>query len=660
MAGISQADTDITNKYGTSGVFSALGHEMRQAKGLEKIAVFGIGVIAAMSAICTAALANPHRALDSFETVVSWRYGDSVQKAKQIASPFFGGKAKPKYEVVKSDEAPESDNVGERSNFIPTEVDPNNKNFKKVQFFGGKVEVIGNKNGADKEARPDILKSDAEVVVSPGNTHLRTSGNKGLHGLFIQLGGDVFKQALTNLKNQLNGNFQSGDAALLPAGQISEKNESIKQIIVVAPPNMRGRSDSTPTDADKKQLFACYYNALALANSRGMKKIAFGSLGTGINNFDPQIGAKIALETMEQFYKDNENCEMEIEIYALNENEFNGYRYPNGKILPFKPAASERKNRESIIRSAPPMAAEALRTLVAEVPVDLVAVNKLEEYKEKAENKQHLTGDVFSKKHNTVFKLMNNSQLGHDDIGQFAAALRAKYPHRPFNYHPMFGYDPHVIEDALPDWVDETSEKLMPEQGADAVGIQQGDKPLPLSIFPIGVDGRFRNHWLLAVVDPNTGMIWVYDSKGLTIEDRSSTRLHAYPKYTLKSLVNKIALHYTSKYPEKNWKVKENVERDQVDAHNCGVFIAHAMEELIAGKSKISRLTSDEASTEKRGSMCTDILNTCQVHYDELDKLDDPLALAEHTNELARREADKENVNESNKDDVDLRSWDAI
>lgn len=535
------------------GAFETLGLEMRTAEGLNKIKVFGVAFFSALAALFSAPAALC--GVNIFKHLVISAYPSNNER----------------YTARKATESP--------YNGHPIEV-PNIENKDKsltLAFDGHDVQVC----------RSDILASGASIIVNPANIHLYTSGNGGLNAAIINAGGDGYKASHDKLRKQQDGHFEPGDAAILPSGNLNEKG--IKNVIVVAPPNRRGKTDPV-TDEEKRQLFACYYNALLLAHEAKHESIAIPSLGTGINKFPPDIGAQICKDAIHAFYTNYGESELKITIYARAEDEFNTYRM--GRLLPTIPPSSVRTIRDTLI-GLPQKALQAAQSLFAEVNVDESKFSRLRETLPKAQGEAYIS---LLEKIDAIRHLRQNSQLGFNTVNQFADSLSK--PENPFNYHPEFTFDPAGSPE-LPNFEDAHIGEL--------------------SIFPIGLDESFRKHWVIVVIDPKNHTIELYDPKGISIEDHASTRLHSYPNHTLKTLMNKIALHYTGQYPADDWRVGENTNRHQTDAYNCGVYICNYMRRRVAGESaqgiQENGLTFREASGAERSLMANSILDSCEKIY---------------------------------------------
>lgn len=63
-------------------------------------------------------------------------------------------------------------------------------------------------------------------------------------------------------------------------------------------------------------LASCYTESLKLAEQNGVKTIAFPNISTGVYRFPKQQAAQIAVNTVKDFVKQNENHEFEDIIFV--------------------------------------------------------------------------------------------------------------------------------------------------------------------------------------------------------------------------------------------------------------------------------------------------------------------------------------------------------
>ena len=72
---------------------------------------------------------------------------------------------------------------------------------------------------------------------------------------------------------------------------------------------------SKPSEMDYKSLENCYKSCLELADSNGLKSMAFCSISTGVFNFPKEKACKIAIKTVRDYLKSHENTNIEKVIF---------------------------------------------------------------------------------------------------------------------------------------------------------------------------------------------------------------------------------------------------------------------------------------------------------------------------------------------------------
>jgi len=114
----------------------------------------------------------------------------------------------------------------------------------------------------------DIYDSEADVVVCQVHHSLQEEENRSIIDLF----GDCFKDTLTSLRDKYQGYYSPGHAAMVRGGALEEKQ--IDHLILVTEPQ------SEVASIANNELYSCYFNSLTLAESKGLKSIAFPPINT--------------------------------------------------------------------------------------------------------------------------------------------------------------------------------------------------------------------------------------------------------------------------------------------------------------------------------------------------------------------------------------------
>ena len=73
--------------------------------------------------------------------------------------------------------------------------------------------------------------------------------------------------------------------------------------------------DSLPNEKDYEKLENCYKSCLELADSNGLKSLAFCSISTGVFNFPKEEACKIAIKTVKDYLTIHENTNLEKVIF---------------------------------------------------------------------------------------------------------------------------------------------------------------------------------------------------------------------------------------------------------------------------------------------------------------------------------------------------------
>lgn len=146
----------------------------------------------------------------------------------------------------------------------------------------------------------DITTIAADAIVCPcANDFSRTIGeneNSAL-GDIIFAGGLQIRQDLNFIKSK-QGEELCGDAKIIKGYNLPSKFV----ICTVAPTIFAGRIGYR----EKEAMMGCYISALDLALSKGLKYVAFCSLGTGKKNFPKPLASEIAVSTTLLWLKDND------------------------------------------------------------------------------------------------------------------------------------------------------------------------------------------------------------------------------------------------------------------------------------------------------------------------------------------------------------------
>jgi len=157
----------------------------------------------------------------------------------------------------------------------------------------------------------DITHIDTDVIVNAANSSLMGGG--GVDGAIHRAAGpDLLAECISIAKERKNvpdGPCPTGDAVITGAGKLPSRH-----VIHTVGPVWRG-GDSGETE----YLASCYKKSLHLADSEGLKSIAFPNISTGIFGYPKDKAAKVAVETVRKTL--DETPGIERVVFVCNDDE---------------------------------------------------------------------------------------------------------------------------------------------------------------------------------------------------------------------------------------------------------------------------------------------------------------------------------------------------
>ncbi|MGG1920408.1 O-acetyl-ADP-ribose deacetylase [Chryseobacterium cucumeris] len=138
----------------------------------------------------------------------------------------------------------------------------------------------------------DITKIKADAIVNAANSSLLGGG--GVDGAIHRAGGSKILEECRAIRNR-QGKCNTGEAVVTTAG-----NLSAKYVIHTVGPVWNGHAEK-----ESKLLANCYHNSLKLAESLGVKTIAFPNISTGVYRFPKELAGKIAVDEVRKFHSDS-------------------------------------------------------------------------------------------------------------------------------------------------------------------------------------------------------------------------------------------------------------------------------------------------------------------------------------------------------------------
>lgn len=147
----------------------------------------------------------------------------------------------------------------------------------------------------------DITEMATDAIVNAANPSLMGGG--GVDGAIHRKGGQRILEECKRIRatDWPNG-LPTGKAVITTGG-----NLKAKYVIHTVGPIWRGGDSGEP-----ELLADAYRNSLALAVARGLKTVAFPSIGTGAYGYPIEKACGIALETVKDFLEKSDKLEMVV------------------------------------------------------------------------------------------------------------------------------------------------------------------------------------------------------------------------------------------------------------------------------------------------------------------------------------------------------------
>ena len=162
----------------------------------------------------------------------------------------------------------------------------------------------------------DITKiPDVEAIVNAANNYLEMGG--GVCGAIFRAAGNELIEECKEI-----GHCNTGEAVITKGYNLPNK-----YIIHTVGPRY-----TTGENGEAEKLKSAYYESLKLAKIKGIRKIAFPSISTGIYRFPVEEGAEIALSTAIKFLDENPNT-FDLILWVLYEKTYVMYEEKYKKLV---------------------------------------------------------------------------------------------------------------------------------------------------------------------------------------------------------------------------------------------------------------------------------------------------------------------------------------
>jgi len=154
----------------------------------------------------------------------------------------------------------------------------------------------------------DITDEEGTIVNAANPTLL---GGGGVDGAIHRAAGPEMDEECLAIIKRI-GRLEPGNAVITGGG-----NLKVKVIHTVGPVWHGGRS------REEEVLRSAYLNSLRVAKENGLKKISFPSISTGAYGYPVDLAAKVAIETVSEFLK---NEDMVVNFVLFDDRTYEAYR----------------------------------------------------------------------------------------------------------------------------------------------------------------------------------------------------------------------------------------------------------------------------------------------------------------------------------------------
>ena len=159
----------------------------------------------------------------------------------------------------------------------------------------------------------DITKQTTDAIVNAANSSLMGGG--GVDGAIHRAGGSTILEECKQIVAK-QGRLPPGKAVITTGGNLPAKFV----IHTVGPYWQGGRSN------EAQILASCYKESLKIAEDKKLSSISFPSISTGAYRYPMDQAAKVALETVISFLKEDAITLKEVRFVLFDERTYEAYR----------------------------------------------------------------------------------------------------------------------------------------------------------------------------------------------------------------------------------------------------------------------------------------------------------------------------------------------
>ena len=159
----------------------------------------------------------------------------------------------------------------------------------------------------------DITKQTTDAIVNAANSSLMGGG--GVDGAIHRAGGPTILEQCKQIVAK-QGRLPPGKAVITTGGNLPAKFV----IHTVGPYWQGGRSN------EAQILASCYKESLKIAEDKKLSSISFPSISTGAYRYPMDQAAKVALETVISFLKEDAITLKEVRFVLFDERTYEAYR----------------------------------------------------------------------------------------------------------------------------------------------------------------------------------------------------------------------------------------------------------------------------------------------------------------------------------------------